>query len=619
MKISKGLLIILMLVLLTFAVGAVSATDDANITDIDELSAADQEIIEEDSLQTTDDVLSAGDDEKEPITVTIKDVVPVMGSVNNVGYDENITIEIEVNDDSFDLTQNKVELKIAGDHVSDVAIDATTKKGSYIVPSGTYDQGRYYVEATLVDTANSKVISGHNLFTVIPAEVTINVQNIEAVTGAAVNVPINITSKKNGKGVNGTAVVTIFFNTTEGIAKNISKEATIIDGTGEATMDMSKLMGMMSGMMNGNNSDWSNMFNSSGNGLGNIGNMFSGGSFLPKGPSGMPMTSTDVKFNYYFPVGNYTVTIEFLANRNYAYASNDTNLSVTYPDVMYYAEIVQAPQKPGDMTAIFVMVMDKYGVPVPGKVLSYELDGKQKGDVTLDKNGSAVLTFANVLNGNHKLFMSSKATGNVTNDTFEFAVLLPKVNINFDMKDIKVAAINTAVDGNSGKYFTVTLKDALGNLVSDAKVQVTLNGNKYAVTTDANGVAKVALNIAKANVYTCAVCFLGNDAYNAAFDMVKVTVTKQAAKLTAAKKTFKANAKTKKLAATFKTAKGKAIKGKKITFKVNGKTYSAKTNKKGVATVKVKLTKKGTYTFKASYAGDDTYKAVTKKAKLVLK
>ena len=619
MKISKGLLIMLMLVLLTFAVGAVSATDDANMTDIDELSAADQEIIEDDSIQTTDDVLSEGDRDKEPITVTIKNAVTVMGSENNVGYDENISIEIEVKDDTFDLTQNKVDLKIAGEHVSDVSIDATTKKGSYMIPSGKYDQGRYYVEATLVDVANNKVISGHNLFTVVPAEVIINVTNIEAITGAGVNVPINITSKKDGKGVNGTAVVTIFFYTENGMI-NISKSTTVTDGTGEATMDMSKLMGMMGGMMSGNNSDWSNMFNSSGSGWGDMTSMFSGGgSLIPKGPSGMPMTSTDVKFNYYFPVGNYTVRIEFLANRNYAYASKDTNLSVTYPDVVYYAQVVQAPQKGGDATAIFVMVMDKYGVPVPGKVLSYDLDSKQKGDVTLDVNGTAMLTFANVLNGNHKLFMSSNATGNVTNNTFEFAVSIPKVNVNLDMKNTNTVAINTAVDGDSGKYFTVTLKDALGNVVSDAKVQVTLNGNKYAVNTDANGVAKVALNIAKANVYTCAVCFLGDDAYNAAFDMVKVTVNKQAAKLAAAKKTFKAKAKTKKLTATFKTAKGKAIKGKKITFKVKGKTYSAKTNAKGVATVKVKLTKKGTYTFKASYAGDDTYKAVAKKAKLVLK
>ena len=38
-------------------------------------------------------------------------------------------------------------------------------------------------------------------------------------------------------------------------------------------------------------------------------------------------------------------------------------------------------------------------------------------------------------------------------------------------------------------------------------------------------------------------------------------------------KTFKVKAKTKKVSFTLKDAKGKAIKGKKITVKVNGKTY----------------------------------------------
>lgn len=94
--------------------------------------------------------------------------------------------------------------------------------------------------------------------------------------------------------------------------------------------------------------------------------------------------------------------------------------------------------------------------------------------------------------------------------------------------------------------------------------------------------------------------------------------SKQTTKLTIAKKTFKVKAKTKKVTATLKVG-SKAIKGKKITFKVGSKTYSAKTNSKGVATVKVKLTKKGTYTYTAKFAGDSTYKAVSKSNKIIVK
>lgn len=96
-----------------------------------------------------------------------------------------------------------------------------------------------------------------------------------------------------------------------------------------------------------------------------------------------------------------------------------------------------------------------------------------------------------------------------------------------------------------------------------------------------------------------------------------VKVAKKTTTLKIAKKTFKKKA-TKKLTATLKSA-GKAIKGKKITFKVNGKTYSAKTNSKGVATVKIKLTKKGTFKYTAKFAGDATYKAVSKTSKIKVK
>ena len=95
------------------------------------------------------------------------------------------------------------------------------------------------------------------------------------------------------------------------------------------------------------------------------------------------------------------------------------------------------------------------------------------------------------------------------------------------------------------------------------------------------------------------------------------TSSKKATTLTIAKKTFKKKA-TKKLTATLKSS-GKAIKGKLITFKVNGKTYKAKTNAKGVATVKIKLTKKGTFKYTAKFAGDSAYKGVSKTSKVIVK
>ena len=97
-------------------------------------------------------------------------------------------------------------------------------------------------------------------------------------------------------------------------------------------------------------------------------------------------------------------------------------------------------------------------------------------------------------------------------------------------------------------------------------------------------------------------------------------VNKATPKLTSSKKTFKLKDKTKKYVVTLKTDKNKAYKNQKITIKVNGKTYSAKTNSKGQATFKLtKLTKKGTFVATVKYSGNSCYKAVTKKAIMTVK
>jgi hypothetical protein len=104
--------------------------------------------------------------------------------------------------------------------------------------------------------------------------------------------------------------------------------------------------------------------------------------------------------------------------------------------------------------------------------------------------------------------------------------------------------------------------------------------------------------------------------YNSSFAVARITVNKQEGKLTAPNKSYKASAKTKTLTATFKSIAGNPAVGKKVTFTVNGKTYTAKTNENGVASVNVSLDKKGTYNFTAKVAADNVYASINKTATL---
>lgn len=108
--------------------------------------------------------------------------------------------------------------------------------------------------------------------------------------------------------------------------------------------------------------------------------------------------------------------------------------------------------------------------------------------------------------------------------------------------------------------------------------------------------------------------------YNAAAKTVKIAINKEKTKIVAKNKAFKKSQKTKKYVMTLKNSKGKAIKGVKLTLKVKGKAYTAKTNAKGKATFKItKLTKNGKFKATIKFKGNAYYKAVTKNVKITIR
>ena len=143
-------------------------------------------------------------------------------------------------------------------------------------------------------------------------------------------------------------------------------------------------------------------------------------------------------------------------------------------------------------------------------------------------------------------------------------------------------------------------------------VGIKVNDRSYIVTTDENGVAKLKINLNPAT-YTI----------TAQYAKCKVSnklVVKQTLKLVKKTVTVKKSAKSFKLKATLKWTSGKAITGKQIVFKFQGKTYKAKTNSKGLAQVtlkssvikKLKAGKKYSYT--AAY-GTNKIKGIVKVTK----
>ena len=96
-----------------------------------------------------------------------------------------------------------------------------------------------------------------------------------------------------------------------------------------------------------------------------------------------------------------------------------------------------------------------------------------------------------------------------------------------------------------------------------------------------------------------------------------LVIIKASTKITSPAKTFK-KSKTKKVVITLKSGKF-LVKNQKVTIKINKKTFKGTTNNKGKATIKIKLTKKGTFKGTLKFAGNSIYKASKGTVKIKIK
>ncbi|MBR4448044.1 peptidoglycan-binding protein [Methanobrevibacter sp.] len=204
------------------------------------------------------------------------------------------------------------------------------------------------------------------------------------------------------------------------------------------------------------------------------------------------------------------------------------------------------------------------------------------------------------------------------NATFEGLdnVTINNATITVDKLKTELSATAITTTYNINKDLVITLKDSTGKALTGVKVTVDLNGAKE-YTTDKNGQVKISTKGLAPKTYNAKITFNGETNYDKSTKDVKVTVKKATPKITAKKKTFKKSVKTKKYTITLKDNAGKPIKNAKVTLKVKGKTYKAKTNSKGKATFKItKLNKKGTFKAVIKYKGNKYYKKLTKKVKI---
>ena len=302
------------------------------------------------------------------------------------------------------------------------------------------------------------------------------------------------------------------------------------------------------------------------------------------------------------------------------YEPEDGTISVDYKGVTKSLNLhgLEKPPLNVDISVdggnIVVNVTDFEGNPVDGAEVSITLDGVEANYTT--SNGIVNIPAAS---GDHNMSITTEDGKTIIVKVVAGESAADKIGTNISVSHTSISTYNKTIDSKNDAYVLVTLKDANGNVLANKTFKFILNGKVYEYVTDGNGQKKISILSAAKKTLSAVVLISGDEKYAESIQAVNIKINPQKAKLVAKKMTFKANKKVKKFKATLTNSKGKGIKGKKIVFTINKKKYTAKTNKKGVATVKVKLSKKKTYKVSIKFAGDNTYKKASKKSKIVIK
>lgn len=261
------------------------------------------------------------------------------------------------------------------------------------------------------------------------------------------------------------------------------------------------------------------------------------------------------------------------------------------------------------------VVFDLFRYNVTGSIEKYNTTilepvglGITSTNGNVDKN---ISTFGDVIK-----FSSNGKKGIIT-------ASLANAQYSVEIKCVPRISTSDLVMDYLGANYRIQVFDEDGNPAVGETVKITVNGITYVEKIDKDGYATLPIRLMP-KTYAITSTFKGTT----------VTKTLKVKNTLKAKKSFTVKKTAKKLVlkATLKWSNGKAIAGKKVSFKFKGKIFTVKTNKKGIAkitfSVKMVSNKLVKLTFKKNVVKlslGKTYKMVvrykneTAKSKLVVK
>ena len=316
--------------------------------------------------------------------------------------------------------------------------------------------------------------------------------------------------------------------------------------------------------------------------------------------------------------GDYQLTVSNNDTKNINNASNSSTVVVKKIPVTVTAKDATIDFNTGTTSTITVK---KDGKALSGMYLLVRVyeTSKKYNDYLFQTNSKGQVAFsASLAVGKHKIVINSADSRYDTKQVTQ--------TITVKKASAKITAKKVTDYYKGAKYFTVKLTNTKNNKpIYDAKVNIKVFVSKnryynYEGNTGANGQIRLSLDNLKPGSYKVIVSGASPKNYKADPVTTKIVIKKAPTKLTPKKITAKKGAKKYfQVKVTNKKTK-KVIKGVKLKIKVytgkKAKTYTAKTNSKGIAKISTAKLKVGSH--KVVVKSANKY-CVAKKAKSTIK
>ena len=291
--------------------------------------------------------------------------------------------------------------------------------------------------------------------------------------------------------------------------------------------------------------------------------------------NGIALVVISLKVDVYSSIISFEGDDLYIASQNHSKVS--VKSSIALPTSMDYA--LNSDYE--------VYLLDKFSNPLNNTLITFNIDNKNY-DVLSDNQGRATLSIP-VKSGNFIVNLTNPSTGEKSSQNI---TVFKRITQNNDIFCYY----------GKNPNFKVCVCDDNGLFREGLVVKITFNKKTYNVLTDKYGWASLKIS-SKSGKYTIVSEYKGYNVSN------KITI--KPTLITKNKKVKKG--KTIKYTAKLLNKNGKILKNKKITFKIKGKIYTAKTNKKGIATVKIKNLKVGKYKITVKYAKQTSKSTITVK------